>query len=126
MVYQTYTCLSRSFIVKSVVVCSLFFLTSTALGDPGHKEGMEQEQGKQEITSGLSANQRIIYGTIEGINENTIKVNAGEAGEMSPRYLELDKLGNKAADSLKQGDRLKITVNNKNKVVDYQLANKNQ
>ena len=125
MIYPTYTCLSRGFIVRSVVVCSLFFLTSTALGDPGHKGEMREGGEKQGITSGLPTNQRIIYGTIEGINENTIKVNAGEAGEMSPRYLELEKLEDKA-DSLKQGDRLKITVNNKNKVVDYQLANKNQ
>ncbi len=65
---------------------------------------------------------RIIYGTVEGVNEATIKVDAGEVGEMTPRYLELEKLGEKAA-SIKQGDRLEITVNNKNVVVDYQIAN---
>ena len=41
-------------------------------------------------------------------------------------YLELEKIGEKA-DEIKPGDRLKITLNSAdNKVVDYQLAKKQQ
>ena len=123
MIHQSKT-LCKTIFVTSAVCLSLFGLTSVVLSGEGHNQKTMKELEGQHANNNLPAGQRIVYGTVEGVNENTIKVNAGEAGEMSPRYLELEKLGEKA-NSIKQGDRLKITVNNKNKVVDYQLVNKN-
>ena len=36
----------------------------------------------------LSPGHRLIEGTVEAINENSIKVDAGDAGELTPRYPE--------------------------------------
>ncbi|WP_454061456.1 hypothetical protein [Candidatus Nitrospira salsa] len=112
---------SKTIILTSAVCFSLFGMTATGVAGEGHQQEMTEATDRQHKTNGLAAGQRIIYGTVEGVNENTIKVDAGEAGEMSPRYLELEKIASKA-DEIKQGDRLEITVNNKNKVVDYQLS----
>ena len=120
MIYQCKT-LDKSIIMISAVCFCLFGLTSACAGGQGHTQKQVKESHGQHASDNLPPGQRIVHGTVEGVNENTIKVNYGEAGEMSPRYLELDKLGSKA-DVVKQGDRLKITVNNKNKIVDYQLV----
>ncbi len=123
MIHQSKT-LCKTIFVTSAVCLSLFGLTSVGLSGEGHNQKTMKESKGQHANNNLPAGQRIVYGTVEGVNENTIKVNAGEVGEMSPRYLEIDKLGSKA-DIVKHGDRLKIIVNNKNKIVDYKLANKN-
>lgn len=61
---------------------------------------------------------RIIYGTVEGLTDTHIKVESGEVGEITPRYLEVEKFeGN--ADDLKVGDRLKMVVGNQNLVQDF-------
>ncbi len=65
----------------------------------------------------LPEGHRYIKGTVEAINENSIKVDAGEAGEMSPRYLNLET---QEDEQVKIGDRLQIEVNGQNKVVRYQ------
>jgi hypothetical protein len=65
----------------------------------------------------LSRGHRHIEGTVEDVNENTIKVDAGEAGEMSPRYLNLEnKTGN---EDFMKGDLLQLEVNAQNKVIKY-------
>ncbi len=96
-------------------------MAPVSFGNDSHQENMKESQ-KHTSSANLPSNHRIIYGTVEGMNEATIKVNAGEVGEMTPRYLELEKLEGKA-DLVKKGDRLKIIVNNKNAVVDYHIAN---
>lgn len=61
---------------------------------------------------------RIIAGTVEEINANTLRVSAGEAGEMSPRYLSLDNV--KGDVGKRPGDILQIELNPQNKVLKYQ------
>ena len=115
---------SRAMIMSSIVCFGLVGFTSTGMAGEGHDQKMTKESHGQQSDSSLPAGHRIIYGTVEGVFENTIKVNSGETGEITPRFLELEKLGNKA-DGIKPGDRVKITVNSSdNKVVDYELANK--
>ncbi|HBP89625.1 MAG TPA: hypothetical protein PKK23_02105 [Nitrospirales bacterium] len=70
----------------------------------------------------LDAGHRYIEGTVEEINENTLRVDAGEAGGMSPRYLNLDNSQGK--DSFEVGDMVQIEVNAQNKVVRFQPRNK--
>jgi len=119
MMIHEYKVVSKTIIVTSAVCFSLFGLTAVGVGGEGHQQEMTQGTDGQHESNGLPSAQRFIFGTVEGVNENTIKVNAGEAGEMSPRYLELEN----KMDDVKEGDRLKITVDAKNKVLDYQLSN---
>lgn len=65
----------------------------------------------------LSLGHRHIQGTVEDVNDNTIKVDAGEAGELSPRYLNLENT--KGNEDLMKGDLLQLEVNAQNKVVKY-------
>lgn len=112
----------KRIIVAGAIFFSLVSLSSVGLcGDgPTQLVGMKSED--PQTKKALPSNQRIIYGIVEEVKENSIKVDAGEAGGLTPRYLELEKLDNQASE-VKQGDRLKIIVNNQNRVVDYQLAN---
>jgi hypothetical protein len=61
---------------------------------------------------------RIIYGTVEGITDTHIKVDSGEVGEITPRYLEVEKLAGKE-DDIEVGDRLKIVIGSQNMIQDY-------
>ncbi|MCA9469323.1 MAG: hypothetical protein KC643_28315, partial [Nitrospira sp.] len=70
------------------------------------------------VTEAKPSTHRIIFGTIEGITDTHIKVQSGEVGEMTPRYLEIEKLTGKE-ETLKVGDRLKIVVGSQNIVQDY-------
>lgn len=70
----------------------------------------------------LDKGHRYVEGVVEEVNENTIRVNAGEAGGISPRYLNLSNSQGK--ESLEIGDKVQIEVNAQNKVVRFQLSNK--
>ncbi|MEX2491600.1 MAG: hypothetical protein WD425_07540 [Nitrospirales bacterium] len=65
----------------------------------------------------LSLGHRHIQGTVEEVNENTIKVDAGEAGKLSPRYLNLENTNGN--EDLMKGDLLQLEVNAQNKIVKY-------
>lgn len=65
---------------------------------------------------------RIITGTVEEVNANTVRVSAGEAGEISPRYLNLDNV--KGDVDMRPGDILQIELDAQNKVLKYQKVNK--
>ncbi len=73
-----------------------------------------QIQGDRQLDEG----HRIIQGVVEEVNENTLRVDAGEAGELAPRYLNLSNSEKK--DDFKVGDTVQIEVNAQNKVVGYQ------
>jgi len=64
---------------------------------------------------------RVIYGTIEGLTDSHIKIDSGEVGTITPRYLEVEKLSGKE-DDLKIGDRVKIVIGSQNLVEDYSKA----
>ncbi|MFZ1745957.1 MAG: hypothetical protein WAU17_08560 [Nitrospirales bacterium] len=70
----------------------------------------------------LDKGHRYIEGVVEEVNENTIRVDAGEAGEMSPRYLNLSN--SKGKEDLEVGDMVQIEVNAQNKVVKFQPIHK--
>lgn len=70
----------------------------------------------------LDKGHRLIEGVVEEVNENTIRVDAGEAGELAPRYLNLSNSEGK--ENFKIGDMLQIEVNAQNKVVNYQPVHK--
>jgi hypothetical protein len=73
-----------------------------------------QRQGDRQLDTG----HRLIQGVVEEVNENTLRVDAGEAGKLAPRYLNLSKSGKN--DDFQVGDTIQIEVNAQNKVVGYQ------
>lgn len=108
-------------VVSSLLLSGLLvipnFLMASDLSDAKPQSGVSMIAKKHEETQ-LPKGHRYVEGTVEEVNENTIRVDAGDAGEMSPRYLNLDNVkGNEEA--IKVGDRLKIEVNAQNKVVKY-------
>ncbi len=70
----------------------------------------------------LDKGHRLIEGVVEEVNENTIRVDAGEAGELAPRYLNLSN--SKGKEDLKIGDMVQIEVNAQNKVVNFRPVHK--
>jgi len=106
-------------------------LTSIALASDGKDESSSSKQGQSEDTSKtqheshsiLLPGHRIITGSVEGIAGDQAKVNSGDTGEISPRYLSLERAREKGF-TLKDNDKVEIVVNAKNHVVDYHLLNK--
>jgi hypothetical protein len=80
-------------------------------------KGNEQQHGYT-----LLPTHRVITGVVESVAAEQAKVNHGEAGNMSPRYLSLERAKEKGF-TLKAGDHVEIVVNEKNHVVDYHLVN---
>jgi hypothetical protein len=88
-----------------------------------HQSGMKhREAGEQQNQFTLLPGHRVINGVVENVAGDQAKVDSGETGEISPRYLALDRAKEKGF-TLKQGDKVTIVVNDKNHVVDYHLAN---
>jgi hypothetical protein len=79
----------------------------------------KQTDKKQHYT--LLPSHRVIHGVVESVKADQAKVNSGDTGEISPRYLSLERAKEKGF-TLKQGDKVIIMVNDKNHVVDYHLA----
>ena len=90
-------------------------LASDLSGVGSEKNTHQSEQPSSQ--NQLDPGHRYIHGTVEGINQNTIKVNAGEVGEMSPRYFDIEKV--RGDEDVQVGDALRVEVNLQNKVVGY-------
>ncbi len=82
----------------------------------GSGDGVQQHDGME-----LPKGHRIITGTVEEVNDNTLRVNAGESGDISPRYLNLANV--KGDVVMRPGDILQIELNAQNKVLKYQKVN---
>jgi len=86
--------------------------------------GMESPKDSASKQGGMVAPEtRVIYGTVEGLTDTHIKVDSGEVGEITPRYLEVEKFAGKE-DDLKVGDRLKIVVGSQNLIQHYSKVEK--
>ncbi|WP_447978377.1 hypothetical protein [Candidatus Nitrospira bockiana] len=66
----------------------------------------------------LQGNRHVI-GIVEDVKSGQIQVNTGE---VQPRFLPVHQSTDKAMASVKKGDRIEITLNEQNLVVDYHLA----
>lgn len=86
---------------------------------PEHdRSSTTQIQGDSQLDKG----HRLIEGVVEEVNENTIRVDAGEAGELAPRYLNLSNSMGK--EDFKIGDMVQIEVNAQNKIVNFHPVHK--
>jgi len=76
-------------------------------------------EGKETKGSESLSGERVISGTVEEVRGEQAKVNIGEN---QPRYLPMNLREEKGLPALKKGDRVEITVNDQNLVVDVHLA----
>lgn len=60
---------------------------------------------------------RIVYGTVDDVARNLVKVNQEKTEGISPRYLDLSEVERKG--SIQKGDQVKMKVNQHNMVIDY-------
>jgi hypothetical protein len=98
-------------------------LGAHAGGGAGHPhEGQSAASEKKQQGYTLLPTHRVISGVVEEVSGDQAKVSSGDTGEISPRYLSLERAKEKGF-TLKQGDKLDIVVNAKNHVVDYHLKN---
>ncbi|MDT3778745.1 hypothetical protein PJI16_14360 [Nitrospira sp. MA-1] len=75
-------------------------------------------EGKDAKGSETLSGERVISGTVEEIRGEQAKVDTGEA---QPRYLPMNLREEKGLPALKKGDRVDITVNDQNLIVDVHL-----
>ncbi len=75
----------------------------------------ESSEGHHELLSG----DRILFATVEEIRGGEARV---DTGDLQPRYLPMNVRKDKGLPELKQGDRVEITVNDQNLIVDIHLV----
>lgn len=76
-------------------------------------------EGKDTKGSESLSGERVISGTVVEIRGEQAKV---DTGEVQPRYLPMNLREEKGLPTLKEGDRVEITVNDQNLIVDVHLA----
>ena len=76
-------------------------------------------EGKNTKGSESLSGERVLSGTVEEVRGEQAKVDTGEG---QPRYLPMNLRDEKGLPPLKNGDRVQITVNDQNLIVDVHLA----
>jgi hypothetical protein len=71
---------------------------------------------QEENVQALLPGDRIVVGVVEEVTEDQVKVTTGE---VQPRYLPLAMAREKGFPPMKAGDKLRITLNEQNLLVDY-------
>lgn len=71
--------------------------------------------------SELLPTHRIVLGTVKAIKDDFAEVSSGETGDITPRYLNLNRAREKGF-TLKVGEKVAIAINPQNLVVDYHRA----
>lgn len=112
--------------VLILVISGLMFVPNGAGASDlsgGVSKNKSSENTQSQSGDDLATGHRYVQGTVEGMNENTIKVNAGEVGDMTPRYLEVENT--KGTESVAVGDTLQLEVNGQNQVVGFKKLESN-
>ena len=98
------------------VVLTITLATMVAVG-LGSLASADPPDGKQKALQG----EQQVEGTVEEVKSDQIRVNTGE---VQPRFIPLKEAKEKGLPEIHKGDRLVITVNDQNLIVDYHLAGK--
>ena len=106
--------------VESWKMACLGFGIISLLGGGVCLGGQTDQLHKTYSTSSVT---RIIFGTVDDVARNLVKVNKDKTDGISPRYLDLSKVEKKG--TLEKGDRVKMQVNNFNIVTDYWIVQDN-
>ncbi len=94
---------------------------STDTSKPQSRMEQGENHGDQHQQFTLLPGHRVIEGVVESVKGDQAKVDSGDTGKITPRYLSLERAKEKGF-TLKQGDKVTIMVNDKNHVVDYHLT----
>lgn len=101
----------------ALLLGGLLLIPTLSLAD-GTSHNKTARMGQKHEEKQLAKWHRSVQGIVKEVKENTIRVNAGDAGDISPRYLNLGN--NLGSGEIKLGDTLQIEVNAQNEVVRYQ------
>ena len=102
----------RTLLPVSVFVVSLMFLIGVL--NPATTNAVETNDGHHALLSG----ERILLATVEETSSADVRV---DTGDLQPRYLPLNVRKDKGLPELQVGDRIAITVNDQNLIVDVHL-----
>ncbi|HSF10169.1 MAG TPA: hypothetical protein VLA60_12200 [Nitrospirales bacterium] len=102
----------RTLLPVSVFAASLLFLIGVLI--PVTSKAAETNDGHHELLSG----ERILLATVEETSSADVRV---DTGDLQPRYLPLNVRKDKGLPELQVGDRIAITVNDQNLIVDVHL-----
>ena len=97
---------------KSVCLAMSFFLLSTGIVAAAETPVAESELFR------LVTDQRMIFGVVEDIRSQEIRVNIGD---LMPRFLSLKQAKDKDRPVPRVGDVLVLVINNQNNVLEYHL-----
>jgi hypothetical protein len=94
----------------------LIWSTGETLAETGKAVVQSQPHSESPTT-------RIVYGTVDDVARNLVKVNQEITEGITPRYLDLSEVENRGA--IQKGDQVKMKVNLHNMVLDYWIIEKN-
>lgn len=94
-----------------LVVLSAWWLSAASFGGAA----TQTESTHQQLLSG----DRVLLGTVEEIRSDQARINTGE---LQPRYIPMEVRKAKGLPDLKVGDRIELTVNDQNLLVDVHVT----
>lgn len=100
----------------AVLMCATMILSVGGTAAETTKARVPAQNGSD------SAATRIVYGTVDDVARNLVKVNQDKTEGITPRYLDLSESEKKGA--IHKGDQVKMKVNQHNIVIDYWIIEK--
>jgi hypothetical protein len=110
------TCAGLTLVAGTFGVCEAAEPSNRTSSPKGITSEAPAAAGTQADKGGLLPEHRVIFGTVESIAGEEIKV---DTGELQPRFLSLKIAKDKGLPEIKPGDRLEITLNDNNAPVDF-------
>lgn len=106
--------MTTSGVLTVALAITLAMMLSVGLGSSA---SADPPDGKQQALQG----ERQVEGTVEDVKADQIKV---DTGEVQPRFIPLKQAKEKGLPDINKGDRIVITVNDQNLIVDYHVVGK--
>jgi len=111
-------------VLISIMVFSVLCVGAVGWAKAGRVVLTAHPQENEKTTSTMyEGGVRTVYGTVDGVQRNLVKVNKKKTEGISPRYLDIGQAN--VQKPVQPGDRLKMKVNLHNQVVDYWIMKGN-
>lgn len=98
--------MARTVVCLLLTVFSVWLISTVSVADAAESEVTETQ---------LLSGDRVVLGTVEEIRSDQAQINIGE---VEPRFVPMNVRKDKALSELKIGDRVEVTVNDQNLLVD--------